>query len=219
MPKHLFDRKQNLLTNCGRPGNRLKLNTSKQLDCQLQLNQLATVHYVAEGRRERQRERGRKCCHKHIKHVILTYKIQLISRLNAAQSQAERERERHNVTYDRFLFKLGLQAMGQLSRQLHVARLQVGDCMTLRAVAHLSPLAACCLRCCCCKLHSVKLVLHFVHCQWHSLHFSPRLSHTPPPLTVVLLFGLLRLTRLRLSQLTVWRRLHCPQVTACSAAS
>jgi len=32
----------------------------------------------------------------------------------------------------------------------------------------------CCCFCCycwCCKLHSVKLVLHFVHCQWHSLHF------------------------------------------------
>lgn len=67
--KHLFDRKQRLLTNCGRTGNRLKLNKSKQLGCQIKLNQLATLHYEAaqwqreigidKGARERGRVRGK----------------------------------------------------------------------------------------------------------------------------------------------------------------
>lgn len=61
LSKHLFDRKQNLLTNCGRTGNRLKLNKSKQLGCQIKLNQLAVLHYEAGTMREigKGREEGR----------------------------------------------------------------------------------------------------------------------------------------------------------------
>lgn len=67
----------------------------------------------------------------------------------------------------------------------------------------------CCLCRCCCKLHSVKLVLHFVHCQWHSLHFLLLVTcpahffqlYPPPPPSGTC--HALLVTRLRFSQLTV----------------
>lgn len=83
---------------------------------------------------------------------------------------------------------------------------------------------------CCCKLHSVKLVLHFVHCQWHSLHFLPRPLPSPlpsPSLALVMLFWLV-LVRPSPNSVKVlpadcvWRR-HCPKeslsVCACVCVS
>lgn len=76
---------------------------------------------------------------------------------------------------------------------------------------------------CCCKLHSVKLVLHFVHCQWHSLHFLPRPLPSPlpfPSLARVMLFWLV-LVRPSPNSVKVlpadcvWRR-HCPKVSLCA---